>query len=128
MNLIDPEHVIGWIPPTDSGLCQPIFGSGIIPPRVPLPGFMKGGPIVVTDELAETSIIEHLISTVNEKLRLEDERMRRLLPELPAGYSWHGEIVSSHHEDFASMTGETTMKIVYRLHGPDGEPVERRPR
>ena len=55
-----------------------------------------------------------------EKLRLEDERMRRILPDLPLGYSWRGEIQSEHELDFAHDRGDVTVRLVYRLR-PVGE-------
>lgn len=112
---------LGFVHP-DIG--RPIYGEGIIPPRHPVPSRMTGFPLEVTDEAARDTVLDNLVRVVNEKLRLEDQRMRRLLPALPAGYSWRGEIQTTHDVDFASLEGSTKIRIVYRLHGPDGERLE----
>jgi len=111
----------GFIPPADSGICRPIYGSGIIPPRVTIPESMKGEPITVFDDFVRDVAVDHVVTIVNEKLRLEDERMRRLLPDLPAGYSWRGEVEARDHVDFQSLEGRTSIRIVYRLYDPDGQ-------
>jgi hypothetical protein len=46
--------------------------------------------------------------------------MRRILPSLPAGYSWRGEIQSEHELDFAHDRGDVTVRLAYRLR-PVGE-------
>lgn len=104
----------------DPHLGRPIYGEGIIPPRHPVPARLVGLPLEVTDDAFAHAEISSLVAAVNEKLRLEDERMRRILPALPAGYSWHGEIQTHEHVDFQSLEGSTTIRIVYRLHGPEG--------
>lgn len=117
---LEPPRPCGWIPDIGSGLCAPIYGEGIIPPRFPVPDRVVGLPLTVTEDALSKSVVADLVAVVNEKLRLEDERMRRILPALPAGYSWRGEIQSHEHVDFASLEGSTMMRIVYRLHGPEG--------
>lgn len=109
-----------FIPQIGSGMCDPIDGAGIIPPRFPVPLRLKSEPIKVTDEAIADASVGHLVRIVNEKLRLEDERVRRILPELPAGYSWRGEIQARDEIDFERNFGETSIRIVYRLHGPEG--------
>jgi hypothetical protein len=117
MNLPDPPPWQTWKLPT-------IYGEGIIPPRFPVAPIVKGFPLKVEDEAIVHGERHALMRALNEKLRLEDERLRRILPALPAGYSWRGEIQSRHDVDFTSLNGETTMRIVYRLHGPDGEHLD----
>lgn len=121
---LEPPRPLAFIPDFGSGLCAPIHGEGIIPPRHPVPARLVGMPLEVTDEALAHGVVHDLVRLVNEKLRLEDERMRRILPSLPAGYSWRGEIQSHEHVDFASLEGSTTIRIVYRLHGPDGQRLE----
>ncbi|UYL87124.1 hypothetical protein QEH40_gp03 [Microbacterium phage OscarSo] len=121
MKLTPDPRPLGFVHPH---LGRPIYGEGIIPPRHPIPSRVTGFPLEVTHEAFERSELESIVSIVNEKLRLEDERMRRILPALPAGYSWRGEIQAHDHVDFASLSGSTTIRIVYRLYGPDGERLE----
>lgn len=102
----------------------PIYGEGIIPPRVTVPPKVTSFPLEIFDEALAHADTRALMAQVDEKLRLEDERIRRLLPALPAGYSWRGEIEYRDHVDFYSLEGSVTMRIVYRLHGPDGERLE----
>jgi hypothetical protein len=94
-----------------------IYGEGIIPPRLPVPPVVKGLPFKFTDEAILAGETDAFVAAVNEKLRLEDERIRRILPSLPAGYSWRGEIEHRHDIDFQSLNGEASIRIVYRLHG-----------
>lgn len=116
--------LVSLIPPDRLGIGETINGEGIIPPAHPVPARLVGFPLEVTDEALAHGVVSDLVRVVELKLRLEDERMRRLLPSLPAGYSWRGEIQSHEHVDFASLEGSTTIRIVYRLHGPDGERLE----
>lgn len=108
----------------DPHIGRPIYGAGIIPPRVPVPTRLVGETFRVEDEAMRNGVLDSLIAVVNEKLRLEDERMRRILPDLPAGYSWRGEIQTHDEVDFTHNSGSTSIRIVYRLYGPDGERLE----
>lgn len=118
-SLIPPMHPLGFTRELPS-----IFGEGIIPPRFPVPAKVAGFPLEIFDDAIAHAEIAPLVKLVDEKLRLEDERVRRLLPALPAGYSWRGEIETREHVDFASLEDSVTMRIVYRLHGPDGERLD----
>ena len=71
----------------------------------------------------QPSPLDAVIAEAMEKLRREDERMRRILPSLPAGYSWRGEIQSAQHLDFAHDRGDVTMRLVYRVFDRNGEPL-----
>lgn len=114
-----PMHPLGFVRPLPS-----IFGEGIIPPAHPVPAKVTGFPLEIFDDALAHAEVSALVKLVDEKLRLEDERVRRLLPALPAGYSWHGEIEARERVDFQSLEGSVTMRIVYRLHGPDGERLD----
>lgn len=65
--------------------------------------------------------LDAAIAEAMDKLRLEDERMRRILPALPAGYSWRGEIESRQHLDFER---DVTMRLVYRIYDRNGERMD----
>lgn len=99
---------IGALIPTEPIRPEPIPALSVVPGR------MKSHEIEV-DQLAHDGPIPDLIAEVNAKLRAEDERMRRMLPEAPPGMSWRGEIQAAQHLDFRAMRGDVTMRIVYRL-------------
>lgn len=100
----------------------PIYGEGIIPPRFPVPARVKS--FEISPDLFAPSPLDTAIAEAMEKLRLEDERMRRILPALPMGYSWRGEIESRQHLDFAHDRGDVTMRLVYRIHDRDGRRMD----
>lgn len=117
MNLEPPRGCI--TPPTFP--MPPIYGEGIIPPAFPIPARVKSFEIPA--DFFQPSPLDAVLAVAMEKLRLEDERMRRILPALPLGYSWRGEIQSAQHLDFAHDRGDVTMRLVYRVCGADGEPL-----
>lgn len=100
----------------------PIYGVGIIPPAHPIPARVKS--FEISPDLFTPGPLDAAIADAMEKLRLEDERMRRILPALPAGYSWRGEIESAQHIDFAHDRGDVTMRLVYRIHDRNGERMD----
>ena len=117
MKLTEPSGCV--TPPTFP--MPPIYGEGIIPPRYPIPARVKSFEIPA--DFFQPSPLDAVIAEAMEKLRREDERMRRILPPLPAGYSWRGEIQSEQHLDFTRDRGDLTMRLVYRIHGRNGEPL-----
>jgi hypothetical protein len=100
----------------------PIYGAGIIPPAHPIPARAKS--FEISPDLFAPGPPDAAIAEAMEKLRLEDERMRRILPALPAGYSWRGEIESRQHLDFTHDRGDVTMRLVYRIHDRNGERMD----
>ena len=94
----------------------PIYGAGIIPPAYPIPARVKS--FEISPDLFAPGPLDAAIAEAMEKLRLEDERMRRILPALPAGYSWRGEIDFEHDRD------DVTMRLVYRIHDRDGRRMD----
>lgn len=117
MNLFEPRACI--TAPTFP--MPPIYGEGIIPPSFPVPARVKSFEIPV--DYFQPTPLDAAIAEAMEKLRLEGGRMRRILPALPLGYSWRGEIQSAQHLDFAHDRGDVTMRLVYRVCGADGEPL-----
>lgn len=114
MKLTEPSGCV--TPPTFP--MPPIYGAGIIPPASPVPARVKSFEIPA--DFFQPSPLDAVIAEAMEKLRLEDERMRRILPDLPLGYSWRGEIQSEHELDFAHDRGDVTVRLAYRLR-PVGE-------
>lgn len=98
--------------------CRPSTAPASSRPPPPIPARVKSFEIPA--DFFQPSPLDAVIAEAMEKLRLEDERMRRILPDLPLGYSWRGEIQSEHELDFAHDRGDVTVRLAYRLR-PVGE-------
>lgn len=79
--------------------------------RMPL--IMRSHTLRVSEEdlLAQAGQTSPAIQELMEKLSAEDQRMRRLLPDPPAGHQWVFDI--QRHDDLMSYRAE--FRVVYRL-------------
>lgn len=84
-------------------------------PRVAYPKKVGGEGILVDllerDVLA--SSLRHVVRRVEDKLRAEDARLRRLIPPAPDGFEWVREL--SYDDEFFGNYAETTVRLRYRL-------------
>lgn len=96
----------------DLGLTRPVDTVG----RVKIPEAPKS--VVSFDLAPDLDIHRSMASVMDElfaKIKAEDERLRRLLPAPPKGYSWHAELMADQAFDWGGLHGDTTYRLRYRL-------------
>lgn len=69
----------------------------------------------ITHSLADDRPAFVMLADIVSKVLAEDRRVRRMLPPLPAGYEWHGEIQASRDDPESFMRDEEKLRIVYRV-------------
>lgn len=84
-----------------------------IPNLSTIPGRVKSH-VVTVDELSHPYASE-IMHELNEKIRAEDERLRRMLPEAPPGMEWRAELKWSEADSFEHFRREMQARIEYRL-------------
>lgn len=101
---------------------HPYFERPLLPPALPpapIPGLAK--PRLDAEIVSETIEVDAVVATdplaeIMAKVRLEDERMRILLPPAPRGYEWRAEIqTGSPVVDFERGRGDFLVRLAYRL-------------
>lgn len=94
---------------------RPIEKPADIPALAIVPGQFRSETLRASvDDLIDNPA-RAAMDALHDKVKAEDERVRRMLPPAPPGMEWRGELQSSDQIDYQTLRAEVAVRLRYRL-------------